>query len=169
MSLEQMEAVCREHRKRMVGYAWKLLGNRADAEDVVQEAFLRWMERGAIDCPTAWVYAVLRSRLMDVRRTYEKRRRHESETSLDELAEVVEAPDEHRLTEVRMEVTAALAVLPEQHRVVLVLHAQGVEDREIATVLSLENEARVRKLRWEARQKAQGLSMRGRPKRMVAG
>ena len=35
-------AVFTEHRRLLLGVAYRMLGSMADAEDVVQEAWLRW-------------------------------------------------------------------------------------------------------------------------------
>ena len=45
------------HRPRLLALAYRLLGSRADAEDVVQDAWLRWhqAERSAIADPEAWL------------------------------------------------------------------------------------------------------------------
>jgi RNA polymerase sigma-70 factor (TIGR02957 family) len=50
-----------EHRPRLLGLAYRLLGSAADAEDVVQEAFLRWYaaDRESIDVPAAWLTTVV--------------------------------------------------------------------------------------------------------------
>jgi RNA polymerase sigma-70 factor, ECF subfamily len=47
-------------RPRLVGLAYRLLGSLADAEDVVQEAWLRWQqsERESIEQPAAWLTTV---------------------------------------------------------------------------------------------------------------
>jgi RNA polymerase sigma-70 factor (ECF subfamily) len=47
-------------RPRLVGLAYRLLGSLADAEDVVQEAWLRWQraDRASIDHPAAWLTTV---------------------------------------------------------------------------------------------------------------
>jgi RNA polymerase sigma-70 factor (ECF subfamily) len=47
-------------RKRLVGLAYRLLGSVSDAEDVVQEAWLRWQraDRDAIEEPAAWLTTV---------------------------------------------------------------------------------------------------------------
>ena len=35
------EEIVREHTGKLVGFAWRLVGTREDAEELVQEAFLR--------------------------------------------------------------------------------------------------------------------------------
>jgi DNA-directed RNA polymerase specialized sigma24 family protein len=44
-------------RGRLFGLAYRMLGSRADAEDVVQETYLRWHQvpRGSIESPEAWL------------------------------------------------------------------------------------------------------------------
>lgn len=46
-----------EHRPRMFGIAYRMLGSAAEAEDTVQEAYLRWSsaDRGDIEHPGAWL------------------------------------------------------------------------------------------------------------------
>ena len=48
-------------RPRLVGFAYRLLGTVADAEDVVQEAWFRWAaaDRAAIERPAAWLTTVV--------------------------------------------------------------------------------------------------------------
>jgi RNA polymerase sigma-70 factor, ECF subfamily len=44
-------------RGRLFGLAYRMLGSRADAEDIVQDAYLRWhqADRRRIDSPEAWL------------------------------------------------------------------------------------------------------------------
>lgn len=51
------------HRRRLISVAYRLLGSVADAEDAVQEAFIRWYaltpeDREAIETPAAWLTTV---------------------------------------------------------------------------------------------------------------
>ncbi len=51
------------HRRRLINVAYRLLGSLADAEDAVQEAFIRWYalspeDREAIASPPAWLTTV---------------------------------------------------------------------------------------------------------------
>ena len=50
-------AVFESIRGRLFGLAYRMTGSRADAEDIVQEAYVRWhqAQRGAIDNPDAWL------------------------------------------------------------------------------------------------------------------
>ena len=49
-------AVFEAERARLTGLAYRLLGSVSDAEDVVQDAWLRWQaaDRATIDSPPAW-------------------------------------------------------------------------------------------------------------------
>ena len=44
-------------RGRLFGLAYRMLGSRAEAEDIVQEAYIRWHEtnREKIENPEAWL------------------------------------------------------------------------------------------------------------------
>lgn len=57
MSEWELVAEFTAHRARLFGLAYRLLGSAADAEDIVQEAFLRWSgtDRAVIDSPGAWL------------------------------------------------------------------------------------------------------------------
>ena len=46
-----------EHKPRLSGIAYRMLGSRADAEDVLQEAYLRWHQADieGLQTPEAWL------------------------------------------------------------------------------------------------------------------
>ena len=54
-------AIFSAERKRLFGLAYRMLGSVADAEDLLQEAFLRWhtADIDAIESPPAWLTTVV--------------------------------------------------------------------------------------------------------------
>ncbi|MFC3108331.1 RNA polymerase sigma factor SigJ [Undibacterium arcticum] len=48
-----------QHRTRLLGIAYRMLGTRADAEDVLQDAYLRWHEAAPPDNLEAWLVTVV--------------------------------------------------------------------------------------------------------------
>lgn len=64
-------------RSRLASLAYRLLGSAADAEDVVQDAFLRWQatDRDRIEIPEAWLTKVVTNLSLD--RLRSARVRHE--------------------------------------------------------------------------------------------
>jgi len=59
-----------EHRSFLSGLAYRMLGSVADAEDIVQDAFLRWREADhkAIDHPRAYLARVVSRLCLDIER-----------------------------------------------------------------------------------------------------
>jgi RNA polymerase sigma-70 factor, ECF subfamily len=119
---------------RLVGYLTVLGGNRADAEDIAQEAFVRLLERwpriAEYDDPSAWLRQVA-TRLLISR----ARRRTVARLALPRLgaATTTEAPSADRL-----DLAAALATLPIGSRAVVLLHhAYDLPVEEIAGLLNI--------------------------------
>lgn len=132
---------------RVVGYAARLLNDRAEAEDVAQEALLRlWRiapdwRRGEAQVVT-WLFRVVTNLATD---RYRARRRR-GVTGLDEAPEVADpAPGVvGRMIEAdRMAaLEQALAQLPERQRQAVVLrHLEGMTNPEIATIMEIGVEA----------------------------
>jgi len=71
-SLDRFE----RERPRLVGLAYRMLGTVADAEDVVQDAWLRWQAAppGTVDRPEAWLTTVTTRIALDHLRTVRRRR-----------------------------------------------------------------------------------------------
>nr|WP_277924197.1 sigma-70 family RNA polymerase sigma factor [Sphingomonas hankookensis] len=63
-------------RPAMFGMAYRMLGTHADAEDVLQDVFLRWSkaDRGAILNPAAWLMTACTRRSIDMLRSFARAR-----------------------------------------------------------------------------------------------
>ncbi len=68
--------VFEEARPRLLGLAYRILGSRADAEDAVQDTFLKWerAERRQIESPPSWLTTVCTRRCLDILRSGERSR-----------------------------------------------------------------------------------------------
>jgi RNA polymerase sigma-70 factor (ECF subfamily) len=130
---------------RVLSHAARVLGDRAEAEDVAQEAMLRlwraaadWRAGGAR--PSTWLYRVTANLSVD------RLRKAGRAVGLDESAEPEDdgpGAEETLVQAGRMAaLDAALAQLPERQRQAVVLrHIEGLSNPEIAEVLEIGIEA----------------------------
>ena len=133
---------------RTLGYAARLLGgDRAEAEDVVQEAMLRlWRVapdwRSGEAKMTTWVYRVVTNLCTDRRRA-RMRRRDGMPDDAPDVADGTPGPEARLIAADRVgALQAALAQLPDRQRQAVVLrHIEGLSNSEIAAVLDLGVEA----------------------------
>lgn len=135
------------HLGRVYGFAARLLGDRAEAEDVAQEAMLRmWRVAGAWRAGEAqlssWLYRVTVNLCTDRQRARQRRRAE----ALDDVAEPAdETADTEAALMRRARVDAlqeALATLPDRQRQAVVLrHIEGLSNPEIAAILEVGVEA----------------------------
>lgn len=144
--LERFEAVVLPHLNAAYGLARYLLRNDADADDVVQESFLRALRhfggfRGEGERQSrAWVLAIVRNMAY----TWQHRRRAEaSATEFDETIHSEAAAGEHPGSELaRRDSHATLAEaldrLPHDLREVIVLREiEGLSYKEIGDVVDV--------------------------------
>lgn len=115
----------REHGPRLVLMARQWVSCHADAEDVVQSAFVRyWNRRDAAQDPVAYLYRTLRNTAMNHRRSESRRQRHE-QASAEQLprheAMFVSPPEHAEREELGEQVTRALSTLPIEQREVIVM------------------------------------------------
>ena len=83
-------------RPRLLGLAYRMLGTVADAEDVVQEAYLRWhaTDHDAIERPEAWLTTVTSRLALDRLRSAQHRRESYVGPWLAEPVLVAPGPEE---------------------------------------------------------------------------
>ena len=144
-TVERFEA----NRSRLASLAYRLLGSAADAEDAVQDTFLRWhaADQAHIDVPEAWLTKVLTNLSLD--RLRSARTRHERATG-DWLPEPLLDGDPMlgpaETAEQRESVTLAMLLLMERlapvERAVYVLReAFAYSHAEIAGILDITESA----------------------------
>jgi RNA polymerase sigma-70 factor (ECF subfamily) len=170
---EAFRVLMERHGRAVHRLAFRMTGNEQDAEDVVQESFLRafrnldhfearsqfgsWLYRIAANCS----YDLLRARARRLARTEPA----EATTGLDASPTGDPGPD--RLlagAEVRRRVRAAMSRMSALERSAFTLrHLEGMSNAEIARALDLQGEAAkqsvfraVRKLRGALAEHAQG-------------
>jgi RNA polymerase sigma-70 factor (ECF subfamily) len=104
----------------MLLLARQVVPRRDDAEDVVQEAFVRfWANRRRADDPVAYLFACVRNAALDWRRSGARRERREHAAARSDAPPLFAAELERE--ERRLAIEAALATLPEPQREVLVM------------------------------------------------
>jgi RNA polymerase sigma-70 factor (ECF subfamily) len=129
------------HGAALVLLARQYVANRADAEDVVQEAFIRfWRSRQQVAEPTAFLYACVKHCALDWQRGRKRRSKREEAAARPEADPAAEsllsAPLEQ--DERRKVIEAALLGLPREQREVLVMKIWGgLSFPEIAAALSI--------------------------------
>ena len=148
-------------RPRLIGIAWRMLGSRADAEDVVQDAWLRWHEAAtdAFSSAEAWLVTVVTRLSIDRLRTAKVQRAHYDGTWLPEpeLTDGQRSPEEllERVDEVSVAFLALLERLaPEARAAFLLREVFDADYDEIAASLG-KSEAACRQLVHRAKAQVQ--------------
>ncbi len=118
-----------EHGPRLVLLARQWVACRADAEDVLQAAFVRfWKHRESARDPVAYLYRTVRTVAMNHHRSATRRRYHENQAAaeLHHGETLFEDPaDKAEQTELSESITRALESLPIEQREVVVMRTWG--------------------------------------------
>jgi RNA polymerase sigma factor (sigma-70 family) len=143
---ERFAEIFRRRYAELSRLAGRILGDAADAEDVVQETLTKLSDHEVLDRPDEEIAAWLRrvcinasfNRLRSRQRSADRMRRaaaadrplHQSDPTGPQLAQVVRAEE-------RALVRVALARLPERQRACLLLRHSGYRYAEIAATLEV--------------------------------
>ena len=132
------ESIYHLHAERMKSIAYHHLGNVADAEDAVQETFLKIHRAASTYTGEAafgtWLYRILINTCYDAMR---RRRRRPQEAPMDDVVTLTRAASNVDDTK-RLMLARLLRELPEQRRTVFVLfEIEGFSHAEIAGIAGI--------------------------------
>jgi RNA polymerase sigma-70 factor (TIGR02957 family) len=146
-----------ENRPRLLGLAYRMLGEAAEAEDVLQDAYLRWEASGPIEVPAAWLTRVVTNLCLSRLRSARARREQYVGSWLPEPV----FTDDGRLgplETVEQRDSLSLGVLmllerltPAERAAFVLREAFGYRHGEVAAVLDID-EAHARQLYRRARE-----------------
>jgi RNA polymerase sigma-70 factor, ECF subfamily len=136
------------HGPALVLFARAWVPTRADAEDVVQEAFVRfWRARRRAADPTAYLFACVKRSALDWVRARGRRDRREAAAARPEGEPLFDGPLEQ--AERQAAVTAALDALPDAQREVLVMKVWGgLTFPQIAAALGIPADTAASRFRY---------------------
>jgi RNA polymerase sigma-70 factor (ECF subfamily) len=143
---EAFRVLVEQHSRAVFRLAYRMTGNQQDAEDMVQETFLRaYRQIGRFDSRSTfstWLCRIATNCSLDLLRTRQRRREFDGAAAPSPVADEP-APDRLVLSQqVQQKVAAALAELSPAERAAFVLrHFEGVSIGEISQVLGRPNGA----------------------------
>ena len=103
-------------RPNLMGLSYRILGSRADAEDAVQDTFVKWTraERAGIEEPAAWLTTACTRRCLDLLRAANRARVDYVGTWLPEPIQTPVAAEAERGLELASSLTTAFLLLLER-------------------------------------------------------
>ena len=121
-----------EHRRSLIDYAAGIVGSRAEAEDVVQEAWLRFDEvsrERLVNEPLSYLYRIVRNLAIDGRRKQAREQRYLVSAEAFQVERVAEdrpSPEAEAVGKGEFRVVReAMLELPERTRIALEMHHFG--------------------------------------------
>jgi RNA polymerase sigma-70 factor (TIGR02957 family) len=144
------------HRGLLFTVAYEMLGSAADAEDVLQESWLRWaaVDHSQVNDPRAYLIRIVTRQALNQMRTLSRRREEYVGEWLPEplLTSPDVAEDVELAESVSMAMLTVLETLEPTERAVFVLHQVfDMPYREIAEAIG-KSTAAVRQIAWRARE-----------------
>ncbi len=145
-SKEAFEAFYDRFERRAFSLAYRIVGDRSQAEDVVQEAFLSvWKNAGRYDpgrgSAGAWALGIVRNRAIDHLRSRASRTPdldHDDDAALESRESALRTEEQALRREESREIRSRLAGLPEnQSKVIGLAFYGGFSQTEISDLLEL--------------------------------
>ncbi|MEZ4400385.1 MAG: RNA polymerase sigma factor SigJ [Kofleriaceae bacterium] len=159
MTATALAAEFEVHRDRLFGIAYRMLGSAAEADDVLQEAHLRWLavDRAGVVEPRAYLVTVVTRLALDVLGSARVRRETYPGPWLPEPIATAPQVDGHDLSLLFLHVLERLS--PAERAAFLLAEVFDYSHREVAAILG-KSEAACRQLAARARRQVKD----GRPR-----
>jgi RNA polymerase sigma-70 factor (ECF subfamily) len=145
--MDPKTALFQQHRPRLFGLAYRMLGTPSDAEDVLHDAWLRWhaQDTAGLDAPEAWLVTVTTRLALDRLRRAKTEREHYTGPWLPEPlvpdAEYPEAELERGET-INLSFLLLLERLSPEERAAFLLHEVfDYSHAEAASILGIAEDA----------------------------
>lgn len=136
-----------KNHSRLLGLAYRMLGSRADAEDVLHDAWLRWhaQDKGEVDDAEAWLVTVTTRLALDRLRRAKVERQHYPGPWLPEPLEPTEEAPSEQLERAETLSLSFLLLLerlsPEERAAFLLKEVFDYSHSETAAILGITEEA----------------------------
>lgn len=141
-----------EHRKTIFGIAYRMLGRVSEAEDMVQEVWLRWQKQdeAAITAPKAWLVSTMTRLCIDQLRSARRQREDYYGIWLPEPLMASGAPSPDEAAELADSLTMAFMVMleslePSERAIFLLREVFSYDYADIATIVG-KSEANCRQI-----------------------
>lgn len=126
---DDIETLIHNHGNMLFRLCVMILGNASDAEDVIQETMIKYLQKAPkfenAEHEKAWLIKVSTNHCKDVLRF---RRKHQM-VDIEQVKEFIKDESDR-------EIIDALMTLPEKYKVVLLLHyVEGYSTKEIAEMI----------------------------------
>ncbi|WP_421779704.1 RNA polymerase sigma factor SigJ [Kiloniella litopenaei] len=157
MTLENKTDIFEQSRPRLMGLAYRLLGSLSDAQDIVQDTYLKWVSYSGpeIENPVGWLSRVCTNRCLDqLKSANHQRLDYIGSWIPDQIQTEFEASAEEQ-AEIASSLTTAFLLLLERltpkERAAYLLHdVFSMPFEEVARILDMQS-ANCRKLAARAR------------------
>ncbi|MHC8371703.1 RNA polymerase sigma factor SigJ [Pseudomonas sp. MDT1-85] len=151
-SAENAAAVFEQRRPFLLGLAYRILGSRTDAEDVVQELFIKWLEadRASITTPAAWLTTACTRHCIDLLRSAHTSRVDYIGTWLPEPIHTIHQHSPEHMHELASSLSTAFLLLlerltPKERAAYLLYEIFDMDYAQVAEAIGVQ-EAACRKL-----------------------
>ena len=163
--MDTAEELFERHRAALSAAAYRMLGNRADADDVLQEAWLRWsrVDHGSVADPGAYLFRLVTRQAIDELRSIRARRELHAEDDRPDGPAAGSPVELRPVDAVAAGLLVVLEALAPTERAVFLLHdVFGFSHAEIAAIVG-RTERAVQQMAYRARRHVRARRPRFRP------